>query len=141
MAILAGAIALTALLVAIRFNWGALIGPAFIGLFLYRYLRNRKKRLLASFVKKVAKFPEVRVVVAREARVTVVVDKAPAKVYIRITALIDDLNRRLFVGKDFAAEVKSELPEAEVRAMQKQVGVVYARDDDRPAGEPEAIED
>jgi hypothetical protein len=141
MAILAGGIALAALLVAVKFNWGGLIGPAFIGLFVYRYLRNRKKRLLASFVKKIAKFPQVRVVVIRENRVTVVLDKAPAKVYIRITALIDDLNRRLFVGKDFAAEVKSEVPEAEVRAMQKQVGVVYAREDALPDGAPGAIED
>jgi predicted Ser/Thr protein kinase len=141
MAILAGGIALTAVLVAVKFNWGALIGPAIIGLFLYRYVRNRKKRLLASFVKKIAKFPEVRVVVVRENRVTVVLDKAPAKVYIRITALLDDLNRRLFVGKDFAAEVKSEVPEAEVRAMQTQVGVAYAREEKRPAGEPDAIKD
>jgi hypothetical protein len=141
MAILAGGIALAAVLVAVKFNWGGLIGPGIIGLFVYRYVRNRKKRLLASFVKKLTKFPEVRVVIARENRVTVVVDKAPAKVYIRITALIDDLNRRLFVGKDIAVEVKSELPEAEIRAMQKQMGVVYAREDKRPAGKPDAIED
>jgi hypothetical protein len=141
MVILAGGIALAALLVAVKFNWGGLIGPAFIGLFLYRYLRNRKKRMIAAFAKRVGKFPEVRLIVVRENRVTVVLDKAPAKVYIRITALVDDLNRRLFVGKDVTAEVKPELPEAEVRAMQKQVGVVYAREDALPEGAPAAIED
>jgi predicted Ser/Thr protein kinase len=141
MVILAGGIALAALLVAVKFNWGGLIGPAFIGLFLYRYFRNRKKRMIAAFAKKIGKFPQVRLIVVRENRVTVVLDKAPAKVYIRITALVDDLNRRLFVGKDVAAEVKPELPEAEVRAMQRQVGVVYAREDALPDGAPAAIED
>ena len=141
MLILAGGIALAALLVAVRFNWGGLIGPAFIGLFFYRFIRNRKKRMIAGFVKKVAKFPQVRLVIVRENRVTVVVDKAPAKVYIRITSLVDDLNQHLFVGKDVTAEVKSDLSEAEVRALQQQVGVVYAREDALPAGAPGAIED
>ena len=132
LAILAGAVALAAVLVAVNFNWGGLIGPAFIALFFYRFVRNRKKRLLAAFTKKIAKFPEVRLVVVRENRVTVVLDKAPAKVYIRITALVEELNRSLFIGKDVTAEVKSEIPEAEVQAMLRQVGVVYAREEALP---------
>jgi predicted Ser/Thr protein kinase len=131
-AILAGAVALAVVLVAVNFNWGGLIGPAFIALFFYRYIRNRKKRLLAAFTKKIAKFPEVRLVVSRENRVTVVLDKAPAKVYIRITGLVEELNRRLFVGRDITADVKSEIPEAEVQAMLRQVGVVYAREEAFP---------
>jgi predicted Ser/Thr protein kinase len=141
MLILAGAIALAALLVAVKFNWGGLIGPAFIGLFFYRFLRNRKKRMIAAFAKKIGKFPQVRLIIVRENRVTVVLDKAPAKVYIRITALVDELNARLFVGKDVTADVKSELSEDEIRVMQQQVGVVYAREDALPAGAPGAIED
>jgi predicted Ser/Thr protein kinase len=129
MAILAAAVALAAVLVAVDFNWGGLIGPAFIALFFYRYVRNRKKRLLAAFAKKVAKFPEVRVIVIRDDRVTVVVDKAPAKVYIRITGLVEELNQKLYVGKEIKAEVRSELPEFEVQALLKQMGVVYARED------------
>ncbi len=129
MSILAAAVALAAVLVAVNFNWGGLIGPAFIALFFYRYVRNRKKRLLAAFAKKVAKFPEVRVIVIRDDRVTVVVDKAPAKVYIRITGLVEELNQKLYVGKEIKAEVRSELPEFEVQALLKQMGVVYARED------------
>ncbi|MBE0712906.1 MAG: serine/threonine protein kinase [Candidatus Aminicenantes bacterium] len=136
LAILAAAVAVTVILVAVNFNWGALIGPAFIALFFYRYVRNRKKRLLAAFTKKVAKFPEVRLVAIRENRVTVVLDKAPAKVYIRITALIEELNQRLFVGRDVTAEVKSEVPEAEAQAMLRQVGVVYAREDAAAGNKP-----
>ncbi|HPW18251.1 MAG TPA: serine/threonine-protein kinase [Candidatus Aminicenantes bacterium] len=134
MLVLAGAIALAALLVAVRFNWGGLIVPAFIGLFVYRHFRNRKKRMIAAFAKKAGRFPQVRLILAREDRVTVVLDQAPAKVYIRITALVDELNARLFVGKGVTADVKSDLSEDEVRTMQKQVGVVYAREGALPAG-------
>ncbi|MCX6568499.1 MAG: serine/threonine-protein kinase [Candidatus Aminicenantes bacterium] len=136
LAILAAAVAVTVILVSVNFNWGALIGPAFIALFFYRFVRNRKKRLLAAFTKKMAKFPEVRLVAIRENRVTVVLDKAPAKVYIRITALIEELNQRLFVGRDVTAEVKSEVPETEVQMMLRQVGVVYAREEALPGRSP-----
>jgi len=141
MMILLGGIALAAVLVAINFNWGGLIGPAFIALFAYRYVRNRKKRLVAAFVKKVRRFPEVRLVSVRENKVTVVLDKAPAKVYIRITALVDELNARLFFGKDIVAEIKTELGDRDVRTMLTQVGVLYAREDALPGGAPGAIED
>ncbi len=133
MAILAGAIALAAVLVAVDFNWGGLIGPAFIALFFYRFVRNRKKRLFATFAKKVSKFPEVRLVTVRDDRVIVVVDKAPAKVYIRITALVDELNRSLFIGKDIKAEIRTEIPETDATALLTQMGVVYARED-TPSG-------
>jgi predicted Ser/Thr protein kinase len=141
MAILAGGIVLAAVLVAVKFNWGGLIGPGFMALFFYRFLRNRKKRLIATFVKKVAKFPQVRLITVANDRITVVVDKAPAKVYIRITALVEELNRSLFVGKDIKAEIQSEIPEAGVQAMFRQVGVVYAREEALPSGAPGAIED
>jgi serine/threonine protein kinase len=141
LAILASAVAITVVLVSVNFNWGALIGPAFMALFFYRYIRNRKKRRLAAFTKKIAKFPEVRLVVIRENHVTIVIDKAPAKVYIRITALIEELNQRLYVGRDVTAEVKSEIPEAEVQTMLRQVGVVYAREEALPELSPKAGKD
>lgn len=129
MVILLAAIALAAVLVAINFDWGGLIGPAFMGLFFYRFLRNRKKRMIAAFAKKVARFPEVRLVTVRDDRVVVVVDQAPAKVTIRITALVDDLNRSLFFGKDIKAEIRTNLTEAETTSMLTQVGVLYAREE------------
>jgi hypothetical protein len=133
MAILFGAIAVAVVLVAAKFNWGGLIGPAFMALFFYRFIRNRKKRLFATFAKKVSKFPEVRLVTVRDDRVIVVVDKAPAKVYIRITALVDELNRSLFIGKDIKAEIRTEIPDTDATALLTQMGVVYAREDN-PAG-------
>ncbi len=129
MVILLAAIALAAVLVAANFDWGGLIGPAFMGLFFYRFLRNRKKRMIAAFAKKVAKFPEVRLVTVRDDRVVVVVDQAPAKVTIRITALVDDLNRSLFFGKDIKAEIRTNVTDAETTSMLTQVGVLYAREE------------
>jgi serine/threonine protein kinase len=141
LAILASAVAITVVLVSVNFNWGALIGPAFMALFFYRFVRNRKKRRLAAFTKKIAKFPEVRLIVIRENHVTIVIDKAPAKVYIRITALMEELNQRLYVGRDVTAEVKSEIPDAEVQTMLRQVGVVYAREEALPELSPKAGKD
>jgi predicted Ser/Thr protein kinase len=132
MALLFGAIALAVILVAANFNWGGLIGPAFMVFFLYRFLRNRKKRMIATFAKKVGRFPEVRLVTVRDDRVTVVVDQAPAKVYIRITALVDELNRSIFFGQDVKAEIKTEIPEAEAKTMLTQMGVIYAREEGHP---------
>ena len=132
MALLFGAIALAVILVAANFNWGGLIGPAFMVFFLYRFLRNRKKRMIAGFAKKVSRFPEVRLVTVRDDRVTVVVDQAPAKVYIRITALVDELNRSIFFGQDVKAEIKTDIPETEAKTMLTQMGVVYARDEGHP---------
>jgi hypothetical protein len=57
------------------------------------------------------------------------VDKAPAKVYIRITALVDELNRSLFFEKDIKAEIRTEIPETETTALLTQMGVVYAREE------------
>jgi predicted Ser/Thr protein kinase len=134
MLILLAAIAVAAVLVAVKFNWGGLIGPAFIGLFVYRYARNRKKRLVANFAKKLGRFPEVRLVTVRDDRLTVVVDPAPAKVYLRINALLDELNRSLFVGKDIKGEIKTDIDDVQARTMMTQMGVVYAREEAPPGG-------
>ncbi len=134
MVVLLAGIVLGIVLVAVRFNWGGLIGPGIMALFAYRFVRNRRKRLIAAFAKKVRKFPEVRLVTVRDDRLTVVVDKAPARVFLRINALIDELNRSLFFGQDVKAEIKTEVPEAEARTMLTQVGVVYARDENEAPG-------
>jgi predicted Ser/Thr protein kinase len=135
--ILAGAVVLAGALVALRINWGGLIGPAFIALFGYRFVRKRKKRLLAAFTKKAAKVPSVRAVISRDDRLTVVMDKAPAKDYLRITALIEEMNGKLYLAKPVPAEVKTVADEGELQPMLRQVGVVYVRED-LAAGRPGA---
>ena len=50
-------------------------------------------------VSPIAAIPEVKAVAVKDDRVIVVVGKAPVKTSIRITGLIDSVNRKLFFGK------------------------------------------
>jgi hypothetical protein len=56
-------------------------------------------------------------------------DKARAKTYIRITSLIDAINKKLFLGKPVAGTIKDDLGEQEFQNMLRETGIVYARDD------------
>jgi serine/threonine protein kinase len=127
--ILIAALVLAAVLVVFRINWGALIGPAIIALFAYRFVRNRKKRMIDGLVKKVSKFPSVKAVVVKGDQVTVVSEQAPAKVSIRLTGLVEEINRKLVFGKPVAAEIRNDISEDELQGLLKQTGVVYVRDD------------
>jgi tRNA A-37 threonylcarbamoyl transferase component Bud32 len=112
-----------------RVQWGSLIGWAFLAYLVVRYVRNRKRRMISNFTKKVSALPEVKAVIVREDRVTVVLGDAPAKTYIHITSLIDSLNSRLLVGKRPATEIKDGLTDQELQRIIRQPGVVYVRED------------
>ena len=112
-----------------RVQWGSLIGPAFIALFGYRFIRNRKRRLLAEFSKKISKLPEVKAVVIREDRVTVVLDKAPAKTYLHINSQIESLNSSCFSASRRSSRSRTTSPSAEIQKFIRQPGVVYVSDD------------
>ena len=127
---LAGAVLVVAVaLLFTRVQWGSLIGPAFLVFFGYRIVRNRKRRMVRALTKKISALPEVKAVLVREAQVTVVLDKAPAKTYIHISSLIDSANSRLVFGKPFTAQIKDEMSDQETQRFIRQPGVVYARDD------------
>jgi serine/threonine protein kinase len=127
--ILAAVLVLAVALLFTRVQWGSLIGPAFLSLFLYRFVRNRKRRLLADLAKKISKQPEVKVIAIQEDRVTVVLDKAPAKTYIHIHSQVESLNSRLFFGKPATVEIKDDTGEADLKKLIRQAGVVYVRED------------
>jgi tRNA A-37 threonylcarbamoyl transferase component Bud32 len=135
-AIVTAAVAVSAVLLAVRVNWGSLIGPAIIAVFLYRSFRNRKRRMLNRFAQKIAKLPAVKAVVIKEDKATVVVDKPAANVYLRVNSLIEEINRRIYLGKHVEADIKSELDEEEFRAVLRETGVVYVREDALPAETP-----
>ena len=134
--IVAGVVVLAVLLLFTSFNWGSLIAPAVIGVFLYRGIRNRKKRLLADFAKKVSRMPSVEAVIFHDGKMTTVVKDAPASAFVRITGLIEEMNGKLFFGKPVAAEIASDLPAEEFQALIRRLGVLYVRTE-RP-GEPPA---
>jgi hypothetical protein len=76
-----------------------------------------------------ATFPDVRAVIVKEDKVTVVADKPPAALYLRVTSLIEGINKRLYFGKHVEAEVRSDLAEEEFQKLLRQTGVVYLRDE------------
>ncbi len=130
-----GAILIVLIIVLIvkdGFSTPGLIFFGFIGLLIYRRIRNRTLRLGNDFTARVKKLPEVRVVVMRGREVTVLVDRAVAKTYVRINAWMDQINRKMFFGEPFTVAVRDDLtPEQELEFL-KASGVLYVRDDSEP---------
>ncbi len=127
--ILAAVLVLAFAMLFTRVQWGSLIGPAFLALFGYRFIRNRKRRKLSDLAKKLSKSPEVKAVIIQEDRVTVILDKAPAKSYLRINSQVESLNSSLFFGKPVTVEIKDDLADADIKRLIRQPGVTYIRDD------------
>ncbi len=138
-ALAAVALILVAAIIFTNINWSILIGLTFFGLLIYRYVRNRKSRMLNRFVAKVSKFPEVKAISFKEDRTTVVVEKAQARIYIRVNSLINALNKKLYFGKPLTVAVRDGLTKDEFQRMMREPGVVYVSEDsileapDKPA--------
>ena len=119
------------LLVLIRPDaWASLVfGVGLPALFVYRHFRHRRRHLLRRFVSKVKKLPEVRMVSVSGSQVTVVADKALAKTYVRVNALIDSVNTQMFFGDPFTVNVREDLSREEARSLMSGSGVLFVRDD------------
>jgi len=128
--VVAGGLLIAALAVVFRgVNWSMLIVLGFIGLGIYRNIRNRKGRMLKRFVAKVSKFPSVKAIFVKQDHITVVVDKAQAAIYLHVNSLIDEANRKLYFGEPLTASVRDDLPPGDFQRLLRQPGVVYVRDD------------
>ena len=128
-AIAAISLILAGLLIFKATSIGTLVGVAILGLIIYRYVRNRKGRMLKRFIGKVSIFPEVRAIIVCGNQVTVVVDQAMAKTYIRVNSLIDSVNKKLYFGKPVEVAVRDDLSSDEFQRVLREPGVVYIRDD------------
>jgi len=122
-------LALAALLIFTKIEAGALIALAVISLILYRYIRNRKNRMLKRFSSKISKFPEVKAIVKRDDHITIIVEEAKAKTYIRINSLVESVNKKLYFGKNIEASVRDDLSPDEFQHMLRKPSVTYVRDD------------
>jgi tRNA A-37 threonylcarbamoyl transferase component Bud32 len=107
----------------------SLLFPVVVGLLIWRRFRNRRLRLARRFVAKARRMAEVRLIAVDGMRLTVVADRAQAKTYVRINALVDSLNASMFFGDHFTAVVRDELKPEETRALLSSPGVLYVRDD------------
>jgi serine/threonine protein kinase len=128
-ALAAVALILVAAIIFTNINWSILIGLTLFGLLIYRYVRNRKSRMLNRFVAKVSKFPEVKAISVKEDRITVVVEKAQAKIYIRVNSLINALNKKLYFGRPLTVAVRDDLTKDEFQQMMREQGVAYVSED------------
>jgi len=106
-----------------------LIPFAFIGLLIYRDIRNKPRKMLDLFARKVAKIPEVRFIVCEDRKITVCVDRAVGQLYGRINNQLNYCNRKLFFGQPLSVVIRHDLSADETRQMLTGVGVRYVRDD------------
>ncbi len=121
------------LLIFSRINLTVLISQSIwivlLGFLVYRRIRNRKARMLNRLVAKVSKFPNVKAVIIREDRVTVVVEKAQASIYIHVNSLIEEVNKKLYFGKPVTAAIRDDLTGEEFQRMIREPGVSYISED------------
>ena len=122
-------LALVGLLIFTTMETGTLVGLGVIGLIVYRYVRGRKNRMLKRFTSKISKFPEVQAIIRRDDHITVVVDEAKAKTYIRVNSLVDIVNKKLYFGKNIEASVRDDLVSDEFQHLLRGPTVTYVRDD------------
>ncbi|NQT80070.1 MAG: serine/threonine protein kinase [Candidatus Aminicenantes bacterium] len=120
---------LVGFLVLTNTSIGTVVGVVLLGLVVYRYIRNRKNRMLKRFAAKIRKFPEVQAIIVSGNQVIVVVDQAKAKIYIRINSLVDLVNKKIYFGDHIEAAVRDDLSSEEFTQILREPGVIYVRDD------------
>ncbi len=126
------ALALVVYLRVTKFSLVDMVFPVMAALFLYRYIKNRPQQLLDFLVRKVSRIPEVRLVIAHQNNLTVVVDQPVAQLYRRIQQHTSAYNQKLFFGQPMSAVIRHDLSPEECRALLNGPGVQYVRDDHPP---------
>jgi serine/threonine protein kinase len=128
---MAAAVAALVLLLILRPDaWAPLVfGVGLPALFVYRRFRHRRHHMLRRFTAKVQKLPEVRLVSVSGNHVTVVADRALAKTYVRVNALMESVNTHMFFGEPFTVTVRDDVSADETRTLLMGSGVLFVRDE------------
>ncbi len=121
-------LALLGYLILSRFDIGFFFLLLLIGLPTYRFVRNRRQRMIQRFVSKVSKLPEVNIITARENLITVVVQNATASLYLRINSLTETLNKKIFYGEPLQVAIRDDLDAEAVQTMLREPGVRFVRE-------------
>jgi serine/threonine protein kinase len=111
-----------------------LLTLAVAALWIYRSIRNQPRKMSELFARKVAKIPEVRLIVCVDRKITVGVDRAVGQLYGRINAQLSQCNRKLFFGQPMSVVIRDDLSSEETRQLLAGGGVQYVRDDVIRAG-------
>jgi hypothetical protein len=83
--------------------------------------------MMKRFTAKVRKMPEVRIIALQDSRAVVLVDRALAKTYVRVNALMDKVNSKMFYGEPFSVVVREKQDPREERVLLEGPGVLYVR--------------
>jgi serine/threonine protein kinase len=126
-------VALVVYLLLTNVSLGTLIPLGLICLLVFRHVRHQPQRMLELFVSKVARIPEVQMVVREDRRITVVVDRAASQLYGRIQNQLNDCNRKLFFGQPMSVVIRHDLTPDELRRLMSGPGVHYVRAEAPPA--------
>jgi serine/threonine protein kinase len=126
------ALGVTLFLSVSRIGLGGVVLLALAGAFLYRYVRNRPQRIQDGFVRRVARIPEVRLVVFQGRQATVAVDRPAAQLYNRINAELRAWNRKLFAAPPMSVAIAHTLPDDAYQKLLAGPGVQYVREDRAP---------
>jgi serine/threonine protein kinase len=108
---------------------GSLLAAGVVGLFVYRYVRNRPLQMLRLFVRRIGRIPEVRMITCKDDQLTVYVDRAGAGLYSRINETLTACNRRLFFGNAMTVAIRTDSPKDELDRALNDTGVHYVRPD------------
>lgn len=98
-------------------------------LLIYRYVKNRKVRMINKFTSQVSKYKEVKAIFIRDNRITVVVEEAKASLYIRINSLIDMMNKKLYFGVPLESSIRDDISPEEFQKILREPGLGYVEDD------------
>lgn len=120
---------LTGLIFFTVVNYWTLGAFVLLALFVYRYIRNRKTRMLKKFTAKVSKHPEVLAISLKDDEIMVVVEQAKAKLYLRINSLVEAVNKKLYFGALVKAFVRDDLSTKDFQQVLREPGILYVRKD------------
>jgi hypothetical protein len=125
----AGGLALVLFLIFSQVEFGAVVAFGFVALIVWRFVRNRRHRLIRRFVSRTSKMKEVKAIRVVDVRITVFVDQALAKTYIRVNSLVETINGKQFFGDPVTAEIRDDLSEAEFQQTLREPGIAFVRKD------------
>jgi hypothetical protein len=115
-----------------KIGMSGLVFLTLAALYLYRHVRNRPHRIQEFFVRRVAKIPEVRLILFQDHQFTVVVDRPVAQLYGRINHHLRTSNRKLYFGQPITLSILHEVPSEQFHKLLTSPGVQYMRADSVP---------
>ncbi len=126
---MAAVLILAVMAIFAKVNYWALGAFVLLALFVYRYIRNRKSRVLKKFTARVSKFPEVLAISLKDDQIIVIVNQAKAKLYLRINSLVEAVNKKLYFGAPVRAAVRDDLSIEDLQRILREPGIAYVRED------------